>query len=156
MKDFSKFPVVLMIAAVLAACGKENGVTGTSGSAPGGVPVVNGGGAPVSGVYGTWGGFPEIRVESIRMNLSLTIRAGEVAVTNRCDYGSGQSLTATVTARAEVTADRIRVLETNEHTVRDGGKTCRANVDPGEMSYELRGNELTLRRGNEAHTLRRR
>lgn len=127
-----KVAVTLSLAAVIAACGSEK----KEGEASG--PV-----AGVAGVYGTWGGFPPVENGDMRITFKLRIEPSRVTNLVTCTVG-GRTLSASVSARAEITSDKIKVVEAKEHVARDGGNTCRATIKVGEAGYRLDGNRLTL------------
>ena len=98
----------------------------------------------ISGVSGTWIAAVAPSEGNV-LERSLTIRDDGVTMTTVC-RASGGSVTVRATSPAVVTGTQIRVLRTDVQSRAARGETCQAQIDQGSFEFEVRGDELLLKR----------
>lgn len=158
------FAVVL----ALAACGKDNNSKAPAASTPAAAPITVSNPTPTSGgtsnptpseppvtspaqpslpVFGGWKVVDQDVPGGAHFKAIMAVSANSVSLTMVCS-GGGQSLTSSVTSAAEVSADKIKVLEAKSDPktldLQGGHLNCEASLEAKEMSYSVSGDQMTI------------
>ncbi len=147
--------VAIALALIITACGKEGEKVGSNngGASNGGSA---GGASNQSGAYGSWD-FPKItdQASGIIFDFKINISQDRLSLLVNCMSNDGARVTASVSARANVTDTIIETTEDANKTEKVGTASCSASIKREKMAYKVNGNLLTLTKDGENITLNR-